>query len=209
MVGYGAQWLLSLSHALKILGLGKALEDERWLGKGEEGYVRSGMGTERGAWDKRWGHCGKGGQILRRARRNSGASSLSYLLACLPRGMCARQGGAPRVHWAPDPILPQVPSYFLSLPLAPSASKLFSPPACVLTSLALLRLPPDSAVPSTTAVPEGGISAPGRLIHPAAHPGRHVALLLPFCGPPSVAAGLPDRGEVGVLWEPAALHPHP
>lgn len=99
----------------------------------------------------------------------------------------------------------QIPSYFLSLPLAPSASKLFSPPACVLTSLALPRLPPDLAVLSTTAVPEGGITAPGRLIHPAAHPGRHVTLLLSFCGPPSVAAGLSDRGEACVLFLPDFL----
>lgn len=156
----------------------------------------------------------KGGQILRRAQRNLGTRSLSYLLACLLRGMCARQGGAQGYTGLPTQFSFQIPSNFLSLPLAPSASKLFSLPACVLTSLPLMAsftlpcLPPDLAVPSTTAVPEGGISAPGRLIHPAAHPGGHVALLLSLCSPPSVAAGLSDRGEACVLYLPDFLGAH-
>lgn len=152
MVGYGAQWLLSLSHALKILGLGKTLEDERWLGKGEEGYVRSGMGTERGARDKRWGHCGKGGQILRRARRNSGASSLSYLLACLREACVPGKVGPQGYTGLPTQFSPRFPlifSLFLLLLLPPNCSlrlRVSLPPllCCVSHLTRLSRLPQQS-----------------------------------------------------------------
>lgn len=93
------------------------------------------------------------------------------------------------------PLLSLSPSCSVCLQIVLSAS------VCVLTSLPLVASfirphpPPGLAVPSITAVPEDRISASGGLGHPAAHLGRHVALLLPLCSPPSVAAGLSDRGE--------------
>lgn len=112
----------------------------------------------------------KGRPSLRRVKRTLGVSSLSYLLACLPEGLC-------EAKWGVKDTLGSLPNTPSRSPLTFSLLLSFSASLCVLTSLPPMAsftrppLPSDLAVPSTTAVPEGRISAPGGLSHPAAHPG--------------------------------------
>lgn len=67
-------------------------------------------------------------------------------------------------------------------------------PLCVVLSSSPFSLH-LGAPPQPPAVSEGRVPAPGGLPCPAAHPGRHAALLLPLRCPPGAAAGLSDRGK--------------
>ena len=137
------------------------------------------------------------------------------------RGLCAgRQGGAPEGsrHLRPQPWLLNSqlrPARRLERrdggrAVSPSPTLLFPAPISPPPSLALpasgsvsfvccpLILPilsPPRGSPPPPAVSEGGVPAPGGLPCPAAHPGRHAALLLPLRCPPGAAAGLSDRGK--------------
>lgn len=62
-------------------------------------------------------------------------------------------------------------------------------------SCSLSPCPSGSGPSPPAAVPEGRLPAPGGLPHPAAHPGRHAALLLPLRCTAGAAAGLSDRGK--------------
>lgn len=114
MVGFRAHWLLSLSHTLKILGLGKSMEGEGWLGKGEEDYVKSGMGTEWGARDKRWGHCGKGGRSSE-GHKGIQVPALFLIYWLVSREACVPGKVGPQGYTGlPTQFSIQIPSYFLS-----------------------------------------------------------------------------------------------
>jgi hypothetical protein len=105
------------------------MEGQVWLRKGGAEYVRSKMKSEPRALGMRAGATvlNGEGQILRRVKRTLDVSSLSYLLARFPGGLSeARWGTNDTLGSLPNTV--SRPGLTFALPLALSASKLFSLP---------------------------------------------------------------------------------